>query len=74
MYQVAEAEKEKAKSEHNHKRRSEKYAELQAKIQVQEKKFGRSIKKAKQYFELKAELDVKLMVSVILSSCLLRLQ
>lgn len=58
---VAEAEKERAKSEQNHKRRSAKYAELQTRIQLLEKKFSRSIKKARPYFELKAELDVKLM-------------
>ncbi|XP_060592552.1 SH3 domain-binding protein 5-like [Ruditapes philippinarum] len=58
---VTEAEKERAKSEQNHQRRSAKYAELQSQIQILEKKFARSIKKAKPYFELKAELDVKLM-------------
>lgn len=60
-----EAEKEKAQSEENHKKRASKFGELEARKLVLEKKYSRSIKKARPYFALKEELDVKLMVDNI---------
>lgn len=58
---VNEAEREKSKGEQEHKRRAQRYAELEGRIQFLEQKYGRSIKKAKTYFDLKTELDIKLM-------------
>ncbi|KAL4222498.1 SH3 domain-binding protein 5 [Mactra antiquata] len=61
IQKVTIAEKEKAKSQQDHKRRSDKFAELESRKQTLEKKFAKSIKKARPYFELKSELDTKLM-------------
>ncbi|KAH3795998.1 SH3 domain-binding protein 5-like [Dreissena polymorpha] len=58
---IMDAEREKTRSEQEHKQRSKKFAELESRLQVLEKKYSRSIKKARPYFELKSELDVKLM-------------
>ena len=44
---VNEAEREKAKSEQEHKRRASRYAELEGRIQLLEKKYTKSIRKAK---------------------------
>ena len=44
---VNEAEREKSKGEQEHKRRAQRYAELEGRIQFLEQKYGRSIKKAK---------------------------
>lgn len=72
MSQVTEAEQGRRKSEENHKRRASKFAELEARKLELENKYARSIKKARPYFKLKEELDVKLMVTYVYTLFLCR--
>lgn len=58
---VNEAEREKTKSEQEHKIKATRYAELEGRILLLEKKYATSIKRSKGYFDLKTELDIKLM-------------
>ncbi|XP_046340845.2 SH3 domain-binding protein 5-like isoform X1 [Haliotis rufescens] len=57
---VMDAEREKTRSEQEHLRRSNIFAELETKLTYLEKKFKKSILKARPYFELKAQLELKL--------------
>ncbi|XP_052803575.1 SH3 domain-binding protein 5-like [Mya arenaria] len=58
---LMEAEAEKTQREQEHRKRASRYSEMTTRIQLLERKFSKSIKKARPYFELKAELDMKLM-------------
>lgn len=57
---VMEAEREKTHSEAEHHRRAAVYAEIEAHIHQLEKKYKRSIAKARPYFETKASLELRL--------------
>ncbi|XP_046565336.1 SH3 domain-binding protein 5-like isoform X1 [Haliotis rubra] len=57
---VMDAEREKTRSEQEHLRRSNIFVDLEKKLAYLEKKFKKSIIKARPYFELKAELELRL--------------
>jgi len=64
-----EAEKEKAQCEENHKKRAAKFAEFESQKILLEKKYAKSIKKARPYFQLKEEMGVKLKVYIFNNRC-----
>ncbi|XP_076465510.1 uncharacterized protein LOC143297181 [Babylonia areolata] len=57
---VTEAEREKTRSESEHNKKAAVCAQLESRIHFLEKKYKRSIAKARPYFETKAELELKL--------------
>ncbi|KAK7508490.1 hypothetical protein BaRGS_00000056 [Batillaria attramentaria] len=57
---VMDAEREKTRSEGEHHKRAAAYADVEAQLHSLEKKYKRSIAKARPYFETKAELELKL--------------
>ncbi|KAK7109481.1 serine-rich adhesin for platelets-like [Littorina saxatilis] len=57
---VMESEREKTRSEAVHNKRAGVYAQLESQLQSEEKKYKRSISKARPYFDTKAELELKL--------------